>query len=465
MTWFSAIPVPETTVGIAIEAERGAPEAPKYWIPVMSPKYKPDLQLLPDEGLRGSMVKIYDEVPGLRFDSHAWDQYPYLDSFPVLLRALMGSKDNLTAVVPLTTLAVESKAPEKKIISATQLEEGLVVTLDEGTAEEEVRVLGKETKIKAGEYEYVVETLAHTHKVGGTVSGPTQLTKEAKAAATSVETNAEVVKAGGYLVIGVGTSAETHLVTKVVGKVSTLAYPLVSTHPAKAAVTGLTSHAFSLLNNELAEGNQPPACTLTDFAGEENWRQLAAAQLSSLTISGTPESLPKVVVDWYANAAIKPSPEPKPSFSSAEAPPGWTVQTSIGGAQIGYLASWEFALKRNVKNVPAITGTQAFYQHFAGPLDPTAKIVVLEDPKATWLTEYENGTLESIDLTLYDVASGFAANFHSTKAKFTGADLDRSKEWVEVPLEVQLLPSEADALAGGVSPIVVTVANNVPKTY
>ncbi len=469
MTFFSAIPVPETQIGVALETERGVPVAPAFWIPIMGPKYKPDLKLLPDEGLRGSMVTIYDEVPGLRYDNHSWDQHPYLDSFPVFLRALLGSKDILTKATPFTTLVLEAKAADKKIVTVAALTEGSSVVLDEGTAAEETRVVGKVTKIKAGEWEAVVVALGFKHEVGGTVTAPTELLVEAKALATTIKTAANV-EAGRYIVVGAGAGQETALVTKATevkaGEFTlTLAYPLALTHAAKAAVLGLTGHSFSLLNNEPAEGNQPVSCTLTDYTGETNWRQLAAAQLDSITLSGAADALPKAALNWFANAANTPSPTPTATYSPAEAPPGWTVKASVGGTQIGYLVSWEASLKRGVKNIPAITGTQNYYQHFAGALDPTMKIVVLEDPAASWLTAYENGELESIDLTLSDVESGFALNLHSTKAKFLTGDLDRSKEWVEVPLEVQLLPSSTDALAGGVSPIVATVANSNTLAY
>jgi hypothetical protein len=49
--------------------------------------------------------------------------------------------------------------------------------------------------------------------------------------------------------------------------------------------------------------------------------------------------------------------------------------------------------------------------------------------------------------------------------KFATGDLDRSKEWVEVPLEFDPIPSSEDALAGGVSPIVCTVANATTTEY
>ena len=390
---FSAIPVPETTVGIAFETERGTPEAPEFWLPIMGPKYKPDLQLLPDEGLRGSMVTLYDEVPGLRFDSHAWDSYPYMDTLPLFFKALLGSTDTLTVAPTTTALEIEAKAGETKIETETP------------------------------------------------------------------------IAAGSYLVLGSGAGTqETVFVKEATGEKLTLAYPLAFTHKIPTVVLGLTKHEFSLLNNSPTTGNQPLSCTLTDFAGETNWRQLAAAQLNSINMSGSADALPKMAVDWFANAAIAPTP-PSPSFSTAEAPPGWTVTAAIGGTQVAYLVSWEFDLKRNVKNVPAITGTQAYYQHYAGALEATAKVVLLEDPSATWLTAYEEGTLESLDLTLSDVQNGWVCNLHSTKMKFTTGELDRSKEWVEVPLEVQLIPSTTDALAGGVSPIKATVANAHTTVY
>lgn len=389
---FSALPVPETQIGIALEEERGTPVAPTFWLPVMGPKYKPDLQLLPDEGLRGSMVTLYDEVPGLRYDGHGWDSYPYLDSFPLFLRALLGSTDKKTV------------APA------------------------------------AGE-----------------------LKAEAVAGATEIELEVEVA-AGSYLVIGDGAGhQETVLVTNKAAK-QKLAYPLVFTHAAKTAVLGLTKHEFSLLNNSPATGNQPPSCTITDFGGEENWRQLAAAQLDSINISGAADSLPKCAMAWFANKSITPE-APDASYSTAEAPPGWTAILALGGSRVAYVVDWEFDLKRNVKNVPAITGTQNYYQHFAGPLDATGKITVLEDPAATWLTAYENGEPQEVDFTLGDVESGFALNLHSTVSKFTTGELDRSKEWVEVPLDIQLIPSATDAQAGGVSPILATVANSHTAEY
>jgi hypothetical protein len=398
VTYFSAIPVPETKIGIAFEVTRGTAVEPEYAVPIMGPKYKPDLQLLPDEGLRGSMVNLYDEVPGLRYDGHGWDQYPYLDTFPVFLAALLGSKDTKTAAPSNTETVAEAKKAATHILTKATIATGSYVVIGAGVGTQETHETGTPVELKAEEFEIP------------------------------------------------------------------LVYPLAYTHLTKAAVTGLTKHQFSLLNNSPTTGNQPLSLTITDYDGEEHWRALTACQLDSINLSGSAESLPKAALTWFANAATEAS-EPSLSYSTAEAPPGWSHQVAINGTPITYVVSWEYDLKRNVKNVPAITGTQAYYQHFAGALVATAKIVVLEDPKATWLTAYENGEQITLDQTLSDVESGFALNIHSTKAKFTSGEIDRSKEWVEVPLDVQLIPSSTDALAGGVSPVIATVANATTTEY
>lgn len=465
MTWFSALPTPETQVGIAIETTRGTPKAPDFWVPVTGPKYKPDVQFLPDAGLRGSMVTLYDEVPGLRYDSYAWDHHPYLDTLPVELRALLGSTDTLTAAPIIAELAKEAKVADTTIEVSAVGPEGSKVVIEPGSVEQEIFTI---TKV-VGKVLTLSGKIAKVHANKAAITVATELVKEALVGDTKITTIASI-PAGSYVVIGAGVGTmETHVTgTPVEVKAGEwtipLTYPVAFAHANKAIVEGLVKHQFSLLNNSPATGNQPPSCTITDFAGEENWRQLAAAQLNTLNISGAADSLPKVTVDWFANGAIKPSP-PSASYSTAEAPAGWTVQASIGGTQIAYLVSWEFDSKRNVKNVPAITGNQNYYQHFAGALEATAKVVVLDDPKATWLTAFQEGASESIDLTLSDVASGFAVNLHSSSAKFITGDLDRSKEYVEVPLELQLIPSPTDALAGGVSPIVATVANAHTLTY
>ncbi len=397
---FSAIPTPETTIGIAKETVRGTAVPPTYFLPVSSPAYKPNREYLPDESLQGSMVAIYDEIPGLRYDAHGWDQKLYLDSFGLLVQGVLGSPDTVTVAPASTTL-----------------------------------------------------------------------TAPAAAGATTISTTA-TIPPGSFITIASGSpgTIETHQTTLVTGAgpyVVTLSFPLIYAQALGATVTGLTKHQFSLLNNSPTTGNQPPSFTISDYAGETNWRQLTAAQLDGLNIQGSPEALPKAALTWFANPATVPGVNPVASYTTAESPPGWTAQLIIGGTPIAYVVSWEWDMKRGVKPIPAITGTQNYWQFFAGVLASTAKFTVLEDMNQTWLTAFESGSTETVDLTVYDIQNGWCINLHSSKAKITSGSLDRSKEWLEVPLELQLLPTATDALAagGGVSPVVVTCANAVALTY
>ena len=85
-------------LGGAIEATRGASVAATFWPPFMDPKWSPKVTWLKDAGMRGSPVKVYDQVPGPRNDEMTWKGNVHLDTFPNLLRAILGSPDTATSV-------------------------------------------------------------------------------------------------------------------------------------------------------------------------------------------------------------------------------------------------------------------------------------------------------------------------------------------------------------------------------
>lgn len=389
----TAYPVSLTEIGLAIETTKGTlPSAPTYMVPIKAPKYKPDQAYIPDETLQGSMVSVYDEVQGLRYDSHGWDSFPYLDSFPILVCAELGSQDNLGTAPTATTLAAA-----------------------------------------------------------------------ATAGATSVSLTGSVV-ANDAIVIGSGHTQETHIVASVTGAgpyTATLTYPLVYAQASGTTVTGLTSHKFSLLNT--AEG-QPPSCSIWDNDAEE-WRTLSAAQEDELTIKGNATGLVDYTCTWFANAAVTNATAPSVSYTTTRTPPPWTAQVLIGGTAVQTAVDWEYDFKRGVKPIPALTGQQAYFEYFANTLQATAKLTLVEQSGSPYLADYLNGTRQSLDITVFDQQTGDLLNIHSTNAIFTTGELDRGKEWVQVPVDVQLLPSGADALAGGVSPVLITVANAVSTAY
>lgn len=385
----------QTEVGLAIQTPRTtAATTPTFAIPVKAPKYKPDLTMIPEDTLQGSMVETYNLVRGLRYDAHGWDSYPYGTSFGVFWRAELGSSDHKTAAGSATTLATAAS------IGATAL------------------------KVAAA------------------------------------------VAPGSWIVLGSAGTVEAARVKSATGstKTLTLTSPLLYAHAASAAVTPLTRHTFSLLNNA-GYGNQPPAVTLFDNDGEE-WRKLATAQLDKLTLKGNSTTLVTYTCSWFANAATKLTSTPTISFTRQQPSPGWTSLVKITGTTVKAYQDWQLDFARGVKPVPALTGQSAYFLYFAGPLTSTGKLTVLEQSGSPQLAAYEAGTVMTLDVEFFTLQSGWASRIHSSKCMFkaTGG-IDRSKPEVMVSMTLQLLPTTTDALTGGVSPVKVTLANAYTSAF
>jgi hypothetical protein len=346
------------------------------------------------------MVKIYDLVQGLRHDTHQWEGFPYGDAFPLLPMAALGSPDTLVTAPTSTTLSAPAVVGATTISTVATIAAGSWIVIDSG--------VGK------------IET-HQTQAVSG--AGP-------------------------------------FIVTLVQGG---LGYPLQFAHASAAAVTGLTGHKLSLLNNA-GSGNQPPSMTLTDYDGEE-WRQWTAAQLNKLTMKGTAANMVDYTVDFLANAFTTPS-APTASFTTNPPPPSWATMISVGGTQVLYYTDWSLDFVRNVKPIPALTGTQQYFLLFADALEATAKVSILTQAGQPEIAQFIAGTQQTFDITFYDLKSGWSQQIHSSKAQFKTATRNiGSKAWVEVELEVQFLPTTTDATAGGVSPLQMISANAITTAY
>ena len=405
-----AYPVASTQMGLALEASRGTATDPTAWVPIKAPKYKPNLMLIPDETLQGSMVQVYDLVTGIRYDGHGWDAPPYLDTFPNFLLAEFGYEGAFTPATLVTTVSTAAAAGD------------LVVDVSSAT--------------------------------GLSLTG------------------------GDWIVLGSSTypaNLETHQTSIVAGTTVTLLEPLIYAQGIGSAVTLLNKHEYSLLNSATSAGNQPPSCTLTDFDGEE-WRQISAAQLDQLTIKGNGTSLVDYTCTWMGNPAVAESVNPgqfsagypwTSSYTGTQTPAPWTFYSVIGGNYKPTITDWEFDFKRNVKPIPALTGQQQYFTYFANVQGASGKFTFVEQANSPELNNFLDAIRQSFDFTLFDQKTGSVLNIHASNGQFKTGEIDRSKEYVTVPVEFELLPSATDSLAGagGVSPCVITVANAVNTAY
>lgn len=387
-----AYPTPLTQMGFGIETAKGTLLAqPTYIIEVKAPKYTPDVLLIPDDTLQGSMVKVYDEIQSMRYDKHGWESYLYMDHFPILVCAEWGSTDTVTA------------APTPGTLAST--------------------------------------TVAGSNTISTSATAPV----------------------GSVVVFGTYPSLEAHVVTAVTGSgpyTLTLNYPVTFVVNSGQTVTGLTAHKFSLLNT--ATG-QPPSLSIWDYDGEE-WRTLTAMQLDELVLKGNNTGLADYTTTVMGNPATPNASAPSTSLTAVESTVPWSLQCVIGGSHIVTVVDWELSFKRNTKPIPALTGQQAYFEYFADAIVTSGKFTFVEQSGSPYLTSYINATKQALDLTLYDPA-GNLFNYHCTSAIFTTGELVRSKEWVEVTVDVQFLPTATDATAGGKSPGQIICGNTVTTAY
>jgi hypothetical protein len=89
-------------LGLGIENVRGTAAASPKFIPITAPQVTPMQVFLRDEALRGSPTTVYDQVAGVRHDEYDVKGYCYADTFPILLRSILGGTDTLAGAGPYT---------------------------------------------------------------------------------------------------------------------------------------------------------------------------------------------------------------------------------------------------------------------------------------------------------------------------------------------------------------------------
>jgi hypothetical protein len=89
--------------GLGLEATRGTAVAPTVWLPIdNAPTLEPMVSWLKDEGLRGSPLTQYADVPSYRHDEFSFKGNLFPDSFPVVMAGALGTDVVTGTVAPYT---------------------------------------------------------------------------------------------------------------------------------------------------------------------------------------------------------------------------------------------------------------------------------------------------------------------------------------------------------------------------
>jgi len=229
------------------------------------------------------------------------------------------------------------------------------------------------------------------------------------------------------------------------------------------ATTGASApytHVIALKNASATGADaQPTAFTLTDFYAAQV-RAYAGVQVHDFSLKFTAEGL----LDYDAkgtgwNSATATTPTP--SFSAVTPIQTWQATVTIAGTTVSNAVDGNIDMKRTVTPVFGIAATQNPYQIFLGALEVTGKIsFVMENDNQ--LTNFLTNTQPSVNIN-WSYGTGATAvqlMANITKGAYTAAVIERSKEFVQVTIDLNALGNTTDAGASsGYSPIKWTLKN------
>ena len=228
------------------------------------------------------------------------------------------------------------------------------------------------------------------------------------------------------------------------------------------------THTIATLNSQASNG-QPTTWTLSDYysLGSASTRQFAGVQFASIDTKFSADALmtytAKAMGFQSATAA-----NPTPSFSTVTPQAAWTGTVTLASSVTATMAEGNVNITRPVTPIFTVDGNQSPYQLFAGPVTVDGSMLLVFESD-TQLNYYLQNTQPSLAI---DFQSGTGASlvevkFNMTKAAFTVAKIERSKDYIELNVNYKAIANTTDAGASsGYSPVKVTLKNaKVSGTY
>lgn len=236
------------------------------------------------------------------------------------------------------------------------------------------------------------------------------------------------------------------------------------------ATTGASApytHTISLKNATATGADaQPTAFTLTDFYAAQV-RAYAGCQIHDVALTFNADGLMEFDAKATGFASATAS-TPTPSFTSVTPTPVWQGTVTIGGTQVANAVEGSLTMTRSVTPIFGIANTQNPYSVFLGALEVKGQLrFVMEND--TQLTNFLTNVQPAIVLNWQAGALATATQIQATitKGAYTAAVIDRSKDFVEVVVDLTGIGNTTDAgSTGGYAPIKWVLQNAVTSgTY
>lgn len=234
------------------------------------------------------------------------------------------------------------------------------------------------------------------------------------------------------------------------------------------------THNFAILNAANANGyggGQPNSMTVVDYSGLTSGgkaRAYPGCVVSELTVQFNAEGLLtySTKLTGYSSGAV---PKPTSSWTSTTVPtPVWVGTTSIASSPVLYVESGEIAMKRDVKVLHTVDGTQSPYGVWLGPLETTGKMTFLAADE-TELLRYLNNTQPS---TVWNWTTGTGASLSQVQAScakvaYKATKVMRGQTYTTVETDLSMIGNTSNVGAsGGYGPVAWQLKNAVTgSTY
>jgi hypothetical protein len=204
------------------------------------------------------------------------------------------------------------------------------------------------------------------------------------------------------------------------------------------------THTISLKNaTAVGADAQPTSFTLTDYYAA-NVRAYPGIQVQEVMLKFTNDGLldyDAKGTGWLSSTASTPTP----TFSTSLPVPSWIGTVSIGGTAIANSMEGEITMSRDVTPIFGVSNTQNPYQVFLGALETKGKIkFVMEND--TELTRYLTNTQPAIVFNWAQGSGASATQIQATltKGAYTAAVIDRSKDFVEIDIDINAMGNTTD---------------------
>jgi hypothetical protein len=224
-------------------------------------------------------------------------------------------------------------------------------------------------------------------------------------------------------------------------------------------------HTIALKNSATAAADaQPAAYTLLDFYSA-NVRSWTGNQFHDFSLKFSADGLLEYdakATGWQSATVATPTP----SFTTVLPTVVWTGTVSVAGSTISNATQGSIDMKRPVTPIYGIANVQTPYQVFVGALEVPGKVTFLME-NDTQLTNYLTNTQPAL---VFNWTTGTGATQTSiqatlTKGAYTLAVIERSKDFVEVMVDINAQGNTTDAGASaGYSPIKWVVKNAVTSS-